>query len=195
MDRTINDYVCEEIRRIRRKRGISVEALAAKAGLPMGSYSCLENGHYRLSLENVFRITQALGVDIMTVWPPYARKPPESVTPGFLADRVEAGRRRRSALITINDVIEAVCVVFGVTPEGLKSPSRQRNLAAARTTAALLVRNIPHLTLSSLAGQLGRDVSSMSHTLGRYKPNRERRRDIRVARAILRGKGGKGFRL
>ena len=42
---------------------------ASLSGIPESSYSCLERGYYRISLQNLHRILQALGVSIDQVWP------------------------------------------------------------------------------------------------------------------------------
>ena len=76
VDWPINNYVCEKIRSIRIERGITLKVMAARAGIPLGSYSGLEMGYFRISLENLFRITQVLGVGIRAVWPPRGQQGP-----------------------------------------------------------------------------------------------------------------------
>lgn len=66
---SINDLVRERIRRLRTARGIGVTELAVRAGLPVSSYASLENGAYRITLDNLFRILGALDVGIEDVWP------------------------------------------------------------------------------------------------------------------------------
>lgn len=66
---SVNDLVRERIRRLRTARGIGVTELAGRAGIPVSSYASLENGAYRITLDNLFRILGALDVGIEDVWP------------------------------------------------------------------------------------------------------------------------------
>ncbi len=65
----ISKYVVQSIRRKRMEQGMRVQDMAKRTGIPLGSYSCLETGRYRMSLENLFRILAVLGLEIKEVWP------------------------------------------------------------------------------------------------------------------------------
>ncbi|HSR68781.1 MAG TPA: helix-turn-helix domain-containing protein [Acidobacteriota bacterium] len=162
----VNDFVVSTIRRIRIEKGIKVETMSKHTGIPLGSYSCLETGRYRMSLENLFRILHVLGTDIHQVWPgeitTWAHVDEE-----FIREWIAKARARQPPMIELEDIIEAVCATYDVTPEDLCSPSRKRILAEARMVAAVLVKETAYLALVDLSRILKRDVSSLSHSLKR----------------------------
>lgn len=63
-ERAVNRYVGHRIQKLRKQRRLSSQEVARRTGLAPGSYSCLENGWYRISLENLFRILQVLDVHV-----------------------------------------------------------------------------------------------------------------------------------
>ena len=65
----INRHVGSRLREIRERKGMLVEEAARRAGIPAGSYTCLENGWYRVNLDNLFRMLFAVGGRIDQVWP------------------------------------------------------------------------------------------------------------------------------
>lgn len=67
--RRVNNLVRAKLRRLRKHKGLGLGELASVAGMPLSSYACLEAGHYKISLENLFRILKALQADIGEVWP------------------------------------------------------------------------------------------------------------------------------
>jgi transcriptional regulator with XRE-family HTH domain len=52
------------IRNVRRAQGLSLRALAARAGLPYSTLSKLENGKMALTYDKLIRLAQALNVDL-----------------------------------------------------------------------------------------------------------------------------------
>ena len=56
----------KRLRELRRAKGISQEALAYEAGLDRTYISSIERGKRNVSLENIARLAQALGVKIRT---------------------------------------------------------------------------------------------------------------------------------
>jgi transcriptional regulator with XRE-family HTH domain len=165
----VNDFVAHAIRQIRLERGLKAQDISRLAGIPQGSYSCLEQGRYRLNLDVLMRILEALQVDIGQVWP-QARprtKRPEQVTRSWVRQLVRESARQRPQPISIDDVIEAVCQVAEVSEKDLAGPSRLRNLAQARTLAAFAVRDFRHLTMVDLGRRIRRDTSAMPHVLKR----------------------------
>ena len=68
-NKCVNDAVRVKIRELRKARGITIRELCHQIGMPIGSYGCLESGSYNITLENLHRIVNVLGVDISEVWP------------------------------------------------------------------------------------------------------------------------------
>lgn len=64
MKSDINEEVGFNIRRIREKRGLSQEKLAALAGLHRAYIGQIERGEKNIGLKNLQKITQALEVNI-----------------------------------------------------------------------------------------------------------------------------------
>ncbi len=185
----VNDFICANIRRIRIDKGLRVQDIAARAGIPLGSYSCLETGRYRLNLENLFRILHVLGADISQVWPGSVSEAREWVDDRFIRETVRAAKAGRPRNLSLDDIVAAVCEIYGISEKALTSPSRRRDLAEARTVATILTREVRHLSLVSLSRRLKRDVSSLSHCLRRLHDrlsyDRQLRARIREARRAL----------
>jgi len=191
----INAYVVDCIRRQRVAQRLTVASAAQRSGIPLGSYSCLETGRYRLSLESLFRILAVLGTDVADVWPAH-QGPVEQVTDSYILQTVEQARKRQPEQTSYQHILAAVCEAYGLKPEQLSSPSRRRDLSEARTVALILTREQPHLTLAGLSRLLKRDVSSLSHCLRRLrhrlqydKSLRARIREARQAVAEAKGDG------
>lgn len=64
---TISSRFGEEVRRLRMKRGLSQEALAASAGLDRTFISMVERGVRRPTLDSAKRIADALNVSLVEV--------------------------------------------------------------------------------------------------------------------------------
>lgn len=166
-DHPINSYVLARLRQIRLKRGLQIRAAADRAGIPLGSYTCLEAGRYRLNLENLYRMLHALGAGIEEVWP--ADPPPKGgayVTVGYISQHVAHAAPMRPSL---DDVLNAVCQEYGISLAALCQGRRDHPFGEARAVAALLTSEVNHLTLAGLARRLGRDVSSCSHGARRLR--------------------------
>lgn len=71
-------------------------------------------------------------------------------------------RKELSGKISIDEVVSAVCDRYGVTPEMLALPGKQRALSHVRGMAAWVVQDILSCTLTELARCTGRDLSSLS---------------------------------
>lgn len=65
----VPDQIRLRLRNIRLTRGFSVREAAARCQMPPSSYWAIENGEYACSLQNLYRILEALGADISEVWP------------------------------------------------------------------------------------------------------------------------------
>jgi transcriptional regulator with XRE-family HTH domain len=68
-DGTTNTFVRKQIRKLRILKGWTQRELAYAAGISASSLGCLETGFYRLNLDTLQKIIQALGVEISDVWP------------------------------------------------------------------------------------------------------------------------------
>ena len=66
---TVNEFVRQRIRELRKSRSIKIREIATRTGLPYSSYASMESGFYNINLDNLFRILGALDVDIREVWP------------------------------------------------------------------------------------------------------------------------------
>ncbi|MEE8587534.1 MAG: helix-turn-helix transcriptional regulator, partial [Acidobacteriota bacterium] len=66
----VNNYVGRKLRELRLSQGMTCKQVAQGIGISAGSYSGLENGWYRISLDNLFGILKALGAGPEEVWPP-----------------------------------------------------------------------------------------------------------------------------
>ncbi len=69
VDDPINLSIRNKIRSIRQSKRISVRQAARRCDIPESSYSCMENGFYRISLQNLNKMLAGLGATIEDVWP------------------------------------------------------------------------------------------------------------------------------
>ncbi len=144
--------------------------LAKGSGIPIGTLSCLLAGHFRCSLLNLHRLLAHLGLSVREVWP---ESDPVGITPVVNARTiqvaVEEAEARLAPLLTLDQVLVAVCEVYGLHLNELASPSRRRDLSEARAVAALLVSEQPQLKVVRLAEWFHRDVSTFFHTARRME--------------------------
>lgn len=61
--KTPKEILAENIRRLRKLTGLSQEELADRAGLHRTYISSIERGERNISLENIFLLANALGVE------------------------------------------------------------------------------------------------------------------------------------
>lgn len=176
----VNRYVGECLRRIRIAKSIKVQEVARRAGLPASSYSCLEGGWYNINLDNLFRILQVLEADVTEVWPRGNIGANGIVDDEAVAGLLEEARANQPQEVSVDNVLDAVAEIYGVTREALASGSRKRKLSEARTVAAVLVKEIPQLTLTELAEALNVHISSLSHCTKRLRARADK--DDRVLR-------------
>lgn len=169
----VNRYVGERLRRLRVARGIKVQEIARRAGLPPSSYSCLEGGWYNINLDNLFRILQVLEADVTAVWPGGNLIPGGVVDDHAVADLLEQARASQPYEMTVDDVLQAVAGIYDIDLDELASGSRKRILSEARTVAAVLVKEVPQLTLTELSQSLGVHISSLSHCTKRLQAKAE----------------------
>ncbi len=168
---TISDHVRLAVRRLRIERGILVREVAERTGIPLGSYSCLEAGNYKINTDNLFRILHVLGASIDQVWPaaPGKNGPVLEVSDEYVRKVLARARKRNPVLPSVQDAVDVVCRVYGVTLEELSSPSRVRRLAEARAVASMLIEGQPHLSKSQLGHVVQRDPSTLEHCANRLR--------------------------
>lgn len=89
-DGTTNTFVRKQIRKLRILKGWTQRELAHAAGISASSLGCLETGFYRLNLDTLQKIIDALGVEISEVWPSRdgLNHPPCSHPPRRTGDQV-----------------------------------------------------------------------------------------------------------
>jgi hypothetical protein len=80
----------------------------------------------------------------------------------FTDEAFNKADQRQEENYQLDDVISAVCRLYGVTIEQLQAPGKSRPLADARATATLLVLELPGLRLTELGKMLKRDNASLS---------------------------------
>ncbi len=159
----LNDYITGIIRRERQQRGWTVAYLSGRAAIPLGSYSNIEVGRYRLGALNLLRLQVALQMPIDQLWPPVGLEV-EQVTGSVLSAILSDAEAHLPGRLTVPDIIDAVCNEFGVTPGKLASPSRVRHLNRARVAAAVLVQETPGLTIVELSRHFNRHYSTLLHS-------------------------------
>ena len=88
--------------------------------------------------------------------------------------------------VTVDHVIAAVCRHYGMSEAELASPGKVRRMGEARAAAALLVRDLPGVSLAALATRLGRDVSALSRA-ARLHANRPKGSSFAAVHAAIAG--------
>jgi transcriptional regulator with XRE-family HTH domain len=186
----INNFVGHRLREIRVNKKMTSQEVARRAGIAPGSYSCLENGWYKINLDNLFRILQVLKADVTEVWPSTDVDQSAVIDDDYLQDVVRDAMASQPREITLDDVYEAVCQAFEIPKDQFQSQSRWSRLTEARGAAAILVKGVPHLSLTSLCRSLGCSISSMSHLTRRVQERAQEDQalaaKIEKARQILR---------
>jgi len=70
---------------------------------------------------------------------------------------------------SLEQIIEAVCTVYKMTPSMLSEPGRRHDVSEARAMAALLTLDAANLTCTDLAAIFHRDLSGLSQAAGRLR--------------------------
>ncbi|MDY6038393.1 MAG: helix-turn-helix transcriptional regulator [Eubacterium sp.] len=63
-----NLVLCNNLRMIRKVRGLSQSSLALQLGISRSTYSAIENGRQTISLYHAILLSEILLVDIQTFW-------------------------------------------------------------------------------------------------------------------------------
>ena len=167
---TINNYVAHRIRELRMERKITSQEMARRTGIAPGSYSCLENGWYKINLDNLFKILQALGAKVTEVWPQTRSTPQDRIDESYLHRAVSEAMESAPRQISLDDVFEVVSGVFGIGKEHLHSQARSwERLNEARAVCGMLIEEIPHIDIKALRSSMGFSSSAMVQLLQRYE--------------------------
>jgi REP element-mobilizing transposase RayT len=70
---------------------------------------------------------------------------------------------------SIVEVLTVVCEVYGVEPKLMYEPGNGRPYSELRAMAALIIQDSEAITITSLAKELGRDLSALSKSAGRLR--------------------------
>lgn len=159
----INRYVAARVRQLRLEQGQTQDEAAHLANIPQHTWSALENDRSTMTIDYVFRLTHALGVEFEDVLPEVLFKRGQPIEERELHAQVrEELRCSTTATLTLDDIFAAIERVFGVSKrEAARKPYRSRKnpaidrRALARGIAAILAPTLlPFLGKSELADYL-----------------------------------------
>jgi putative transposase len=85
----------------------------------------------------------------------------------FSEKALAAASQKMVKKTSLNQVLRAVCKQYAIDRDDLLSGSRERRITEPRAVAALLVRDIEHLSLTALSRKLQRDLSGLSQAASR----------------------------
>lgn len=87
----------------------------------------------------------------------------------FADKALHEAHQERCREFTLADVLTAVCSQYEVSEADLRSPGKSRSTSEARAVTALIVEESRHLSLTSLAVLLNRDLSTLGKSARRIK--------------------------
>lgn len=85
----------------------------------------------------------------------------------FAEEAFRKASRKFSHKITLAHVLKRVCKAYEIGLEELSSGSRERRITEPRSVAALLIRDLDHISLMELSIKLNRDLSGLSQAASR----------------------------
>lgn len=159
----INNFVCKNLRQIRMGKGIKVLEVAEKTGIPASSYSCLEWGRYKLNLDNLFRILHSIGADITDVWPMANTKTSRVVDSKHIEKVLRESAELRPPEVSVQQFIDAVCQACGIERMDREVARNSKKIRECQVLAAIIVKEVPWITLTALSHRLDVNISSLSH--------------------------------
>ena len=159
----INNFVCKNLRQIRMGKGIKVLEVAEKTGIPASSYSCLEWGRYKLNLDNLFRILHSIGADITDVWPMANTKTSRVVDSKHIEKVLRESAELRPPEVSVKQFIDAVCQACGIERMDREVARNSKRIRECQVLAAIIVKEVPWITLTALSHRLDVNISSLSH--------------------------------
>lgn len=159
----INNFVCKSLRNIRIGKGVKVLDVARRTRIPASSYSCLEWGRYKLNLDNLFRILHALDADITEVWPMAASTAGRSVDGEQIKQVLAASEQMRPPQPSVEEFVDVVCSACGIDCMDREVARTSKKVRECQVIAAIIVRDLPYITLTALSHALDVNISSLSH--------------------------------
>ncbi len=188
----VNNYVGRKLRTIRLAQGMTYQEAARRAGIPLSSYSCLERGWYKINVDHLFRMAGALGIGPEEVWPG-GNGDLSGSGDGLQPDQADRRAGRQAPAAVMEDVLQAVCEAFKVSPRKLLSGKRWSRLQEARAACGILVREASVLRLRGLSKRLGISESALGRLVRRHLKQAKEDPDlaarIESARGALKGSG------
>jgi len=85
----------------------------------------------------------------------------------FAEEAFRSASQKFSRKTTLEHVLLKVCEEYGVEVDELSGGSRQKRITEPRSVAALLIRDIDHISLMALSIRLKRDLSGLSQAASR----------------------------
>lgn len=80
----------------------------------------------------------------------------------FADEAIRSAEEKSRSTVTLDGVLSAVSRHYGLSVDEISAPGKTRRPSEARAAAAFLVRELPGLSLTSLAKRLSREVSGLS---------------------------------
>ncbi|MBU0673440.1 MAG: transposase, partial [Proteobacteria bacterium] len=86
----------------------------------------------------------------------------------FSESALALAEEQRSSRYSLKQIIDTVCLVYGINPELLSEPGKKQPAAMARAIVAYLVQEEDH-SLTDLGNLVRRDLSALSRAAGRIR--------------------------
>ena len=96
----------------------------------------------------------------------------------FVEEALHRASQKFSRKTTLEHVLLKVCEEYDIELDELSSGSRQKRISEPRSVAALLVRNIDHISLMELSLVLKRDLSGLSQAASRLDKRMKKDREL-----------------
>jgi len=88
-------------------------------------------------------------------------------------------KKKYSIILSLEDVIEAVCSSYKITINELTVPGKTRPVSEARAATALLVQEYDNLSLTKLGNYFKRDLATLSQAVNRLRKRAAKDKAIR----------------
>jgi len=103
----------------------------------------------------------------------------------FIEKALEKAEQAERKPATLDEIIEKVVKLYGLTAKDIVTGGKQRYIAEARGMIAYLVREISGLSLTDLSRSMRRDISSLSHAAERISDRFKEDEELEKRRRIL----------
>lgn len=104
---------------------------------------------------------------------------------GFSKKVVALAAEKWERTWTLSQIIEAVCLSYGIERESLMSPGKKQPGAEARALVAYLVQEKGHLLLTGLGKLVNRDPAALSRAAGRIRERLQEQENSALADKLL----------